>query len=266
MGLPGTVTFEREFVRCIQVNDRVRVLVLDRPRANALSRQVLAEIAEAADHLHEDPPGAVVIWGGQRIFAAGGDIGEMGGADDARRLVDLFRQAYDRVASIPRMVIAAINGYALGGGCELALACDFRVVGEKAKIGLPEIQLGLIPAAGGTQRLTRLVGPARAKEMLVSGRHVPAHEARDIGLVDRVVSDEAVLESAVSWASEFAEGPVLAQAAAKRMVEVALAQPLSTGLDEEGEAAIALHYTDDARVGVQSFLEHGPGKAVFTGR
>lgn len=262
----GNTTFETPYVRCTRRSDGVAVVTLDRPRANALSRGVLRALTDLTAHLHADLPTAVVVWGGPRIFAAGGDINEMGGPEEARQLVDLFRSAYDGFARLPRLVIAAVNGYALGGGCELALAADFRVAGRSARFGLPEILLGLIPAAGGTQRLARLIGPARAKDMLVSGRQVDGEEALRIGLVDRLVDDEAVLDEAIDWATQIGRGALVAQGRAKQLVDLTFDVDLADGLDAEGEAAIALHHTEDARVGVRSFLENGPGKAVFSGR
>src|SRR5947209_8364794 len=148
-------------------SDGVAMVTLNRPPANALSTALLTELAEAARHLTSDPPGAVVVTGGDRIFAAGADIAEFGGRDEAVRIGGHFREAFDAIAAIPRVTIAAVAGYALGGGCELALACDLRVAAETATFGQPEILLGILPGAGGTQRLARLVGPSRAKDMIL---------------------------------------------------------------------------------------------------
>jgi len=163
-------------------------------------------------------------------------------------------------------VIAAVAGYALGGGLELALACDLRVLADTAKVGQPEILLGIIPGAGGTQRLPRLVGPARAKEMIWSGRQVKADEALRIGLADRVVPAAELHDTAIAWASEFAHGAVVAMGAAKDVIDRGLDGSLSVGLDAEADAFVDVFRTADARSGVASFLEHGPGKAVFEGR
>jgi enoyl-CoA hydratase len=160
-----------DFVHVERGDDGVAVLRLDRPPANALSTAVLEEIAEAARGLTADPPGAVVVTGGDRIFAAGADIAEFGGTEEATRIAGHFREAFDAVAGIPHVTIAAVAGFALGGGCELALSCDLRMAAETAKFGQPEVLLGIIPGAGGTQRLTRLVGPARR------GRGGPRHGA-----------------------------------------------------------------------------------------
>ena len=249
------------------------VVRLDRPKMNALSGALLAELAAAAQQLTDDPPGAVVVWGGDRIFAAGADISEFTtdgttaiGPEDARAIAGRFRLALDAVAGIPRVVIAAVAGYALGGGCELALACDLRIATTTAKLGQPEILLGIIPGGGGTQRLARLVGPARAKELILTGRQIGAEEARTIGLVDRVVEPEELFDAAVGWAASLALGPVVAHALAKRAIDDGLDRPLAEGLTLEAELFGDVFATDDAAAGVRSFLEHGPGKASFGGR
>jgi enoyl-CoA hydratase len=245
----------------------VVVVRLNRPPLNPLSGALLLELAEVARALASDPEiGAVVVAGSEKAFAAGADIEELGAGVEARDVCERFRAAFDAVAAIPRPVIAAIRGVALGGGLELALACDLRVAASTARLGQPEILLGIIPGAGGTQRLARLVGPARAKEMIWSGRHVRAEEALAIGLVDRVVEPEAVEDQARQWATSLASGPVVAMALAKRAVDAGLDGSLSDGLDTEADAFIEVFGTDDAAIGIRSFLEHGPGKATFTGR
>jgi enoyl-CoA hydratase len=265
-----------DHVKVERRDDGVAVVTLQRPKMNALSAALLDDLFAAASTLQEKPPGAVVLWGGDRIFAAGADIGEFttGDSDDvalvdpraARQIAANFRRALDAVAAIPRVVIAAITGYALGGGCELALACDLRVLADNAKLAQPEVLLGIIPGGGGTQRLARLVGAARAKDLILSGRQVDAGEALRIGLADRVVPAEQVFDEAVAWAASFARGPVLAHAAAKYAVDEGLSRPLTEGLTLEADLFGDVFATDDARVGVRSFLEHGPGKATFTGR
>jgi enoyl-CoA hydratase/carnithine racemase len=255
-----------EFVNVERRDDGVAVIRLQRPKANALSVAVLRQIEEAARGLSVDPPGAVVVWGGERIFAAGADITEFGGQDEAVAIGRQFRAAFDTLAAIPRITIAAITGYALGGGCELALACDLRVMADTAKCGQPEILLGIIPGAGGTQRLTRLIGPSRAKDLVVTGRQVGAEEALRIGLADRVVPTAEVFDAAIGLAASIASGPVVAQGLAKRAIDAGLDGPLADGLDIEAELFSEVFGTEDSQIGVASFLADGPGKARFVGR
>lgn len=244
----------------------VAVLTLTRPPMNALSRALLAEITVAAEGLHDDHRlKAVVVTGAGRSFAAGADITEFGDQHDAAEIGAAFRKAFDAVAAIPRPVVAAVNGFALGGGLELACACDLRIAADNATVGQPEILLGIIPGAGGTQRLTRLVGPAVAKELVWSGRQVRAEEARTLGIVDRVVPAAELLDRALEWADEFAAGAVVAMGLAKRAIDLGLDGPLDTGLDHEFDAFVEVFGTEDAHIGVRSFLDHGPGKATFTG-
>ncbi|MEY2425883.1 MAG: hypothetical protein QOI61_1455 [Actinomycetota bacterium] len=255
-----------EFVTITRGDDGVALVRLDRPKVNALCVQLLDELAAAAKELTADPPGAVVVWGGERIFAAGAEISEFGGPDEALVIGGKFRAALDAVAAIPRATIAAVNGYALGGGCELALACDFRVAADNAKFGLPEILLGIIPGGGGTQRLPRLVGPAKAKDMIFTGRRVDAEEALRIGLADRVVPATDVLTEASAWAAELAKGAVAGQALAKDAVDRGLETDIAGGLSIEQENFVEVFGTADAKTGVASFLANGPGKATFEGR
>jgi enoyl-CoA hydratase len=219
----------------------------------------------AAESLTADPPGAVVITGGDRIFAAGADISEFESSspDD---IGDQFLRTLNTWAAIPRVTIAAISGYALGGGCEVALACDLRMASERAKLGQPEILLGLIPGGGGTQRLARLVGPAKAKDLVLSGRQVDAEEALAMGLVDWVVPHDELHDRALEKAAEFARGALAAQALGKRAIDRGLEGALSSGLELEQELFAEVFATEDSKIGVRSFLEHGPGKAEFTGR
>jgi enoyl-CoA hydratase/carnithine racemase len=254
------------YVSVQRLDDGVALIRLDRPKANALSIEMLSELEEAARGLHVDPPGAVVLWGGERIFAAGADVGEFGGPDEARRVGGHFRAALDALAAVPRATIAAVNGYALGGGCELTLACDFRVAADNAHFGQPEILLGIIPGGGGTQRLPRLIGTSRAKDLVLTGRQVEAEEALRIGLVDRVVPAAEVIGAALAWAGELSRGPLIAQAFAKQAIDEGLGGSLSAGLDLEHELFGRVFATEDAGTGVRSFLEHGPGKAEFSGR
>ena len=259
---------EPEFVT-LQVEDGVGTIRLDRPKMNAIDEQLHREVRAAAMEASERAEvRAVVLYGGERVFAAGADIKAMSQLDATgmtawgRELQNSFRA----VAHIPKPVIAAITGYALGGGYELALCADLRVVGASAKIGQPEIQLGVIPGAGGTQRLARLIGPAKAKDLVFTGRHVGAEEALELGLADAVVPDDEVYSTAVAMARKFAAGPPLALAAAKRAIDGGLDRALDEGLALETELFAGLFDTEDQRTGMQSFLENGPGKAQFTGR
>ncbi|HEY3843391.1 MAG TPA: enoyl-CoA hydratase-related protein [Acidimicrobiales bacterium] len=253
-----------QFVTVDRRPDGVALVRLDRPKANALSGPVLAQMYEAARELSEDPPGAVVLWGGRRIFAAGADIVELGGGADA--VGANFTAALGALAAVPRATIAAINGYALGGGLELALACDLRVGADDSKLGLPEVLLGVIPGGGGTQRLPRLIGSSRAKELIMTGRQVRSDEALSIGLVNRVVPADEVLNAALEWAGQLARGPLVAHALAKSAVDRGLEGTLADGLAIEQEAFSAVARTEDAGIGIRSFNEVGPGRATFVGR
>jgi enoyl-CoA hydratase/carnithine racemase len=256
-----------ESVRTERRADGIAVVRIDRPPLNALSTAVLDELASAARDLADDPDvKTVVIFGGPKAFAAGADISEFGGPAEARVVGQKFRDAYDAFGEIPRPVIAAINGVALGGGLELALACDLRVAADNARVGQPEILLGVTPGAGATQRLPRLVGPARAKELIWSGRQVKADEALAIGLVDRVVPAAELEDAALAWAASFASGAVVAMGVAKIVIDGGVGGALEDGLDLEAEAFAEVFGTEDAATGVRSFLEHGPGKAKFVGR
>ncbi|MCU1502864.1 MAG: putative enoyl-CoA hydratase [Ilumatobacteraceae bacterium] len=247
-------------------DDGVAVVTLNNPKVNALSQGLLADLRAVAEGLQADPPGAVVITGGERIFAAGADISEFGGPQEGRRIGEGFHAALGAVAAIPRFVIAAVSGYALGGGCELALACDYRICSERAVFGQPEILLGIIPGGGGTQRLPRIVGRSRAKEMMITGRQVKADEALRLGLADEVVAPEALHERALALAAEVAKGALLAQALIKRAVDVGMDLGLAEGLELERDLFEEVFHSVDSQTGVKSFLENGPGKATFTGR
>lgn len=255
-----------DLVLCERRDDGVAVLTLNSPKVNALSRALLAQLHAHADDLTRNPAGAVVVWGGERIFAAGADISEFAGVDEAREIGAAFHDTLDAVAAIPSFVIAAVSGYALGGGCELALACDYRIASEKAVFGQPEILLGIIPGGGGTQRLPRTVGTSRAKEMMLTGRQVRAEEARDIGLADEVVAHDELFARATALAAEIARGPRLAQQITKRVVDAGMNTDLASGLALERAAFEEVFATEDSQIGVASFRENGPGKAVFTGR
>ncbi|MGN6129373.1 MAG: enoyl-CoA hydratase/isomerase family protein [Nocardioidaceae bacterium] len=257
-----------EFVR-LEVEDGVGTIRIDRPKMNALNVAVQEEIRAAATEAAErDDVRAVVVYGGEKVFAAGADIKEMADmsyTDMVRRSGGL-QSAFTSVARIPKPVVAAVTGYALGGGCELALCADVRIAGENAKLGQPEILLGIIPGAGGTQRLSRLVGPAKAKDLIFTGRHVAAPEALEIGLVDKVVPAESVYEEALAWARQFTGAAAYALRAAKEAVDHGLEVDLDTGLEIERVQFAALFATEDRSIGMRSFMESGPGKAEFQGR
>ena len=257
-----------EFVR-VERDQGIATIRLDRPKMNALNAQVQDEIAAAAREVDADPGvRAVVLYGGEKVFAAGADIKEMAEASFAQIAADSRRlqAAFTVVARIGKPVVAAVTGYALGGGLELALCADFRVAGEGARLGQPEILLGIIPGAGGTQRLPRLIGPARAKDIVFTGRFVGAAEALQIGLVDKVVPDDQVYRVACDLVAQYANGPAVALRAAKQAIDAGLEVDLDTGLEIERLNFAALFATEDQRTGMRSFIENGPGKATFAGR
>ncbi|BCJ66843.1 enoyl-CoA hydratase-related protein [Polymorphospora rubra] len=255
-----------EFVR-VEVRDGIGTIRLERPPMNALNSVVQEELRAAAQAVTADPEvRAVIVYGGDKVFAAGADIKEMADmsyVDMADRAVELSG-ALGAIARIPKPVVAAITGYALGGGCELALACDWRVVADDAKLGQPEIKLGIIPGAGGTQRLSRLVGPARAKDIILSGRMVDAQEALRIGLADRVVPADQVYAEAVALVTPYVKGPAQAVRAAKLAIDGGLEMDLASGLAWESQLFAALFATDDRREGMAAFV--AKRKPDFTGR
>ena len=257
-----------EFVR-LEVEDGVGTLRVDRPKMNALDIQVQEEIRAAAhEATARDDVRAVVVYGGEKVFAAGADVKEMAGMSHAQMVARSggLQSALTAVARIPKPVVAAVTGYALGGGCELALCADIRIAGEGATLGQPEILLGIIPGAGGTQRLTRLVGTSRAKDLIFTGRFVKADEALRIGLVDQVVPDDEVYTAAKTWAGQFTKAAALAMRAAKESIDRGIEVDLDTGLEIERAQFAALFATEDRTAGMTSFVEQGPGKAVFQGR
>ncbi len=274
-GVPGgssprdyTVLIMGEFVT-LETDGGIGTIRLNRPPVNALNDQVTAELAAAAREAAESGEvRAVIVYGGEKVFAGGADITVMAEAGYAEMAVRSARlqEAMALIAALPKPVVAAITGYALGGGLELALAADFRVAGERARVGQPEILLGVIPGAGGTQRLPRLVGPAKAKDIVFSGRMVGAAEALQIGLVDQVVPDDSVYQAALDMVQRYAGGPALALRAAKQAIDAGFGVDLATGLEIERVQFAALFGTEDQKAGMRSFLENGPGKATFTGR
>jgi enoyl-CoA hydratase len=226
---------------------------------------MLSEIHYLATDLTILNAGAVVITGGDRLFAAGADISEFGGPEDAARIGASFHAALNAVAALPCFTIAAVSGFALGGGCELAMACDYRIASTKAVFGQPEILLGIIPGGGGTQRLPRLVGASRAKEIMITGRQVKADEALNIGLANEVVEPDALMARALELASSIASGATVATGLIKRAVDEGMQTDLAKGLALELELFEEVFHSNDSQIGVASFLENGPGKASFNG-
>jgi enoyl-CoA hydratase len=257
-----------EFVS-VEVDGGIGTIRLDRPPMNALNAQVQEELhAAAIEVTGRSDVRAVVLYGGEKVFAAGADIKEMVTADYAAMVERAapLQAAFDALARIPKPTVAAVTGYALGGGCELALTADFRVCGDNAKLGQPEILLGIIPGAGGTQRLPRLIGAARAKDLVYSGRFVGAEEALAIGLVDKVVAPDDVYSAAVELVGRYVNGPALALRAAKAAIDGGLDGDLASGLRLETQLFTGLFATEDRTIGMTSFVENGPGKATFVGR
>jgi enoyl-CoA hydratase len=273
MSSPEAPSAPAPLVRLDRTDDGVDVVTLQHGKVNALSVEVLAELRAAVGTLAEGGARAVVVSGGPKVFAAGADItqfAERGGEEPfaiaaPERVAEIgagFLAALNDLAALPCPTIAAVDGVALGGGCELALACDFRVASARARFGQPEILLGIIPGGGGTQRLARLVGPARAKDLVLTGRTIDAEEALAIGLVDAIAPEDA-LGLALERAAAFARGPRAALALAKRAVDGGLEGTLADGLLLEQRLFVDSFGTDDAAVGVRSFLRDGPGKADF---
>ena len=244
----------------------VAVVTLNSPKVNALSTELLARLHVIAQDLTATPAGAVVLTGGDRLFAAGADISQFNGPDEARIIGAAFHTALNAFAAIPSFTIAAVSGFALGGGCELSMACDYRIGSTKAVFGQPEILLGIIPGGGGTQRLPRIVGASRAKELMLTGRQVKADEALNIGLLDEMVEPEALMTRAMELAATVATGATQAARIIKRVVDAGIETDLASGLTMELHGFEEVFSTADSQIGVQSFRENGPGKATFTGK
>ncbi|MFD1813215.1 enoyl-CoA hydratase/isomerase family protein [Rhodococcus gannanensis] len=257
-----------EFVT-LEVSDGIGTIRLARPPMNALNRQLQEELRAAArEATVNDEIAAVIVYGGEKVFAAGADIKEMADMTFAEMapIAGELQSALGAIADIPKPTVAAITGYALGGGLEIALGADRRIAGDNAKLGVPEVLLGVIPGGGGTQRLARLVGPAKAKDMVFTGRFVGAEEALAIGLIDEMVAPDEVYNAARAWASKFVGGAARALAAAKASIDQGLDTDLNTGLKIEAAQFAALFATEDRTIGMASFIENGPGKAKFVGK
>ena len=265
------MAYDFEFVK-VEIEDFVATMRLDRPKVNALNAQVFKEIGMCADELAlDDNVRAIVVTGGEKVFAAGADIKEMAEATPVlvSKIIGNAQNALNRLEGVLKPVIAAINGFALGGGCELALACDWRFAGETCQIGVPEILLGIIPGAGGTQRLPRLIGPAKAKEMIFSGRFYDAKTSHEYGLVDKVVEGDgsAVSAEATKVAKRYAtKYPPFAIGMAKRAINNGLNCSQFDGLAIEAQAIALCFSTEDQKIGMRTFIEKGPGQAEFIGK
>ncbi|MGW4489079.1 enoyl-CoA hydratase/isomerase family protein [Amycolatopsis sp. NPDC004368] len=257
-----------EFVN-LEVEGGVGTIRLNRPPVNAINNQLQTELADAArEAANREDVRAVILYGGEKTFAGGADIKEMGNRTypEISKFGAELTASCSLVAAIPKPVVAAITGYALGGGLELALTADWRVAGDNVKVGQPEIQLGIIPGAGGTQRLARLIGPSKTKDLVFTGRFVKADEALKLGIVDEVVAPDDVYAAAHKWAAQFANGPAVALKAAKAAIDSGLDVDLATGLKIETQLFTALWATEDQKNGMKSFVENGPGKATFEGK
>lgn len=253
----------------LDVTDGIALITLNRPPVNALSRAMQEELrAVSAEVSGRRDVDAVVFTGGERVFAAGADIKEMRDMTYAQMVSEAreLQSAFTAVAAIPQPTVAAIAGAALGGGMELALCCDRRIAETGAKLGQPEILLGIIPGAGGTQRLARLVGPAVAKDLCLTGRTLTAAEALELRAVEEVVDTGTCQGRALEWARQFVGGPRIALRAVKEAVDRGIEVDLDTGLSIERALFAGLFATEDRELGMQSFIDNGPGKAEFTGR
>ena len=253
----------------LEVEGGIGTIHLERPPVNALNFEIQDGLhAAAVEVTSRRDVSAVIIYGGLKVFAAGADVKEMqpmSYTDMVDRSAAL-QAAFIAIARIPKPTVAAITGYALGAGCELALACDFRVAADNARLGQPEVLLGVLPGAGGTQRLSRLIGPARAKDLIFSGRFVSAQEALQMGLVDEVVAPDEVYAAAQRRVQGYVGGPAYAIRAAKEAIDRGLEVDLETGLEIERMQFAGVFATRDRAIGMASFIEHGPGKAKFEGR
>lgn len=251
----------------LDVADGVGTIRLDHPPRNVVDLRVAAQLHDAALEVrHRDDVRAVVVWGGERIFSAGGDVELMSdrSADTVRPVIAALAEALVVLEAVPKVVIAAINGICLGGGCEIALAADFRFASETALLGQPEIRFGIMPGAGATQRMPRLIGSSAAKDLIYSGRRVKAREALGLGLVDRLLPGPSVYPAALEAAARYAEGPIVAIGAAKAAINAGSGRPLAEGLEFERDLACELFDTADQKEGMQAFLESR--RPLFKGR
>ncbi len=251
----------------VEVADGVATIRLDNPDRNVIDIRAATELhAAALDVSRRQDIRAVVVWGGERIFSAGGDVELMSdrSAENIRPIISALGDALVALEAVPKVVIAAINGLCLGGGCEIALAADFRFASETALLGQPEIRFGIMPGAGATQRMPRIIGCSAAKDLIYSGRRVKAREALTLRLVDRVLPGPAVYPAALEAASLYAESPLVAIGAAKVAINAGSGLPLAEGLDLERDLVCELFGTEDQKEGMQAFLGSRP--PLFKGR
>ena len=244
----------------VERDGRVVLIRLNRPKQlNAINTVLMGELVAALKAADTDPAvGAMVVTGDERAFAAGADITEMAGASAVEMLLRNQFERWDHIRKVSKPIIAAVSGYALGGGCELAMTCDLIVASESARFGQPEVNLGVMPGAGGTQRLTRAVGKARAMELVLTGRPITAREAEAHGLVNRVVPVEVYLDEAMKLAHEIASKPAIAVRLAKESVLKAFDTTIETGLEFERRSFYMLFATEDQREGMAAFVEKRP--------
>ena len=264
-----------EYATCEVAPDGLATLRLHHGKVNALSIELLGEIRQAAEELQADQQcRCLVITGGPKIFAAGADISQfcenaevesfqIGAAERIQRIGEAFRDALGAIERLRVPTIAAIHGVAFGGGCELALACDFRFASDRAKFGQPEILLGIIPGGGGTQRLARLIGPSAAKDLIFTGRAIDSAEALRLGLINEVVADDQLDARASEFAQRLARGPARAIELAKQAIDQGIAEMLAEGIELEQRLFVEAFADANATIGVKSFLASGPGNAVF---
>lgn len=250
----------------VEKKDAIAVVRLNRPdKLNPLSPEMLAALADAFDALNADAAvGVVVLFGGEKAFAAGADIEAMAKASPVDIYLRNTRALWQRLWAIDKPVIAAVRGVAFGGGCELALGCDLIVAGEAARFAQPEIKLGIMPGAGGTQRLARAIGPARAMELVLTGEPISAAEAKAAGLVNRVVPDERVLKEALALAATIAERPGVAVRLARQALRYGVERTVQEGMEIERRNYRLTYDTQDQKEGMAAFLEKR--KPKFTGK
>lgn len=251
----------------LEVADGVGTVRLDNPPRNVIDVRLATELHQAAlDATRRDDVRAVVVWGGERIFSAGGDVELMSqrSVESIRPVISALGDALVALEAVPKVVIAAINGMCFGGGCEIALAADFRFAAETALLGQPEVRFGIMPGAGATQRLPRIIGRSAAKDLIFSGRRVKAREALELGLVDRVFSAPEVYPAALEAAARYARGPVAAIGAAKMAINAGTCWSPVDGLDLERDLACELFATEDQEEGMGAFL--ASRRPVFKGR